>query len=199
VRRITRVLKVPLSVDAEMGYADTPEAVAENISRLMDVGAVGINLEDGRAEPELLARKIAAVRSAAERAGVALFINARCDVYLKGLVPPPGRVAEALRRGALYREAGASGLFVGHPREPGEIAALCAGAGLPVNVLAVPGVPDGATLAALGVKSISSGSGPAEWLNGQLSRLMQGFLADGSGKRFGAGARSWDDMNALLG
>lgn len=199
VRRIARVLRVPLTVDAEMGYAESPAAVADNVARLMDAGAVGINIEDGRAEPELLARKIAAIRAAAERAGVPLFfINARCDVYLKGLVPPEQRVAEMLRRGALYREAGASGLFAGNPREPQEIAAICAGAGLPVNVLATPDMLSGAELARLGVKRISSGSGPAEWLYGQLTGLMQGFLADGDGQRFGAGARSWAALNALL-
>lgn len=198
VRRIARVLRVPFSVDAEMGYAEAPEAVAANVSQLMDAGAVGINIEDGRAAPEVLARKITAIRAAADRAGVKLFINARCDVYLKGLVPPEQQVEETLKRGALYRGAGASGLFIGNPKRESDIATVCASAGLPVNVLAEAGMAAGSTLARLGVKRISSGSGPAEWVYGQLGPLMQGFLADGAGQRFGPGARSWADLNRLL-
>src|SRR5262245_36244654 len=46
VEDIARVLTVPLSVDAEGGYSDDPKSVAAHISRLVDAGAVGINLED---------------------------------------------------------------------------------------------------------------------------------------------------------
>jgi 2-methylisocitrate lyase-like PEP mutase family enzyme len=196
--RIARVLRVPLTVDAEVGYSSEPAEVAEHIARLIDAGAVGINIEDGRAKPELLARKIEAIRHASERAGVALFINARCDVYLKGLAPEGERAGEMLRRAALYEAAGADGLFAAGARHPGEIAEICAGTRLPVNLLAMPGVPAAAELAALGVKRISSGSGPAEWLYGQLGTLMQGFLADGSGERFAPGARGWAAMNSLI-
>jgi thiol-disulfide isomerase/thioredoxin len=40
---------------------------------------VGIDIEDGKGEPALLARKIEAVKSAAARAGVSMFVNARTD------------------------------------------------------------------------------------------------------------------------
>ena len=64
VREITRVVSIPVTCDFEGGYADDPATVAENIARVIDAGAVGINIEDGNAPPELLARKIAAVREA---------------------------------------------------------------------------------------------------------------------------------------
>jgi len=197
-RSCARMLGVPLTVDAELGYASEPARVADNVARLMEAGAVGINIEDGRLAPELLARKIEAIRSAAEHAGVRLFINARCDVYLKGLAAPGQRVAETLRRAALYAAAGADGLFAAGAREPAEIAEICAGTPLPVNLLALPGVPAAAELTALGVRRISSGSGPAEWLYGQLAGLMRGFLADGSGERFAPGAMGWTAMNELI-
>ncbi len=198
-RRIARVLRVPLTVDAELGYAGEPARVAEQMLRLVDAGAVGINIEDGREPPELLARKIDAILTAVARAGQRLFINARCDVYLKGLAPPEQRVTETLRRAALYREAGADGLFAAGASGPEAIAAICAGTPLPVNLLALAGVPAAAELAALGVRRISSGSGPAEWLWGQLAEPMRGFLTDGSGARFAPGACGWATMNARLG
>jgi hypothetical protein len=47
VRRIVRVLEVPLSVDVEYGYADDPQTVADHVMRLVDLGVAGINIEDG--------------------------------------------------------------------------------------------------------------------------------------------------------
>lgn len=124
VREITRVVSIPVTCDFEGGYADDPAQVADNIARVIDAGAVGINIEDGREPPELLARKIAAVREAAAKAGVNLFINARTDVFLKGLAQGEAAVAESLRRGALYREAGADGLFVPFVVETAHITAI---------------------------------------------------------------------------
>src|ERR1043166_1172007 len=81
VVRIGGVGPVPLTVDAEGGYANEPERVGETIRALVDAGAVGINLEDGSVHPaELLCAKIAAARRAAVQAGVDVFINARTDV-----------------------------------------------------------------------------------------------------------------------
>lgn len=46
---IARVVSVPITCDAEGGYSDDPKQAAENIGKLIDAGAVGINLEDGEA------------------------------------------------------------------------------------------------------------------------------------------------------
>src|ERR1700748_3082221 len=50
-QQISRVIKVPLSVDFENGYSDDPNVVAENIKLLLDVGVAGINIEDGKDSP----------------------------------------------------------------------------------------------------------------------------------------------------
>lgn len=141
VREITRVIGIPLSCDFEGGYADEPAAVADNVARIIDAGAVGINLEDGRIPADQHVRKIAAVRQAADKAGVALFINARTDVYLKGLAEPADAVAEVLRRAALYRDAGASGLFAPGVLIAEEIAAIAAAAACRSTSWPGPGCP----------------------------------------------------------
>ena len=64
---------------------------AATVARVIDAGAVGINVEDGRDAPDLLCAKIERIRTAARRAGVELWVNARTDVYLRGLVPPGRR------------------------------------------------------------------------------------------------------------
>lgn len=162
VREITRVLECPLSVDVEGGYSDDPAEVAELVGQLIDAGAVGINVEDGRDAPSLLAAKIRAIRQIAEQRGVRLFINARTDVFLKTLVPEEQQLTEALERAAIYRDAGCDGLFVPLVLDAERIGALAAQVPLPLNVLAWPGLPDTEALTRLGVKRISAGSGIAK-------------------------------------
>ncbi|WP_353622664.1 isocitrate lyase/phosphoenolpyruvate mutase family protein [Burkholderia sp. THE68] len=65
-------------------------------------------MEDGQDAPPLLAAKIEAVRAAAEKAGIALWINARCDVCLQQLVDEPKRAEESIKRAELYGKVGAS-------------------------------------------------------------------------------------------
>ncbi len=77
VRRMTRVLSVPLTVDIEDGYSSHPEEVADFVQELHDGGVVGINLEDGTGSSKLLATKIQAIRSRHTLAEI--FINARTD------------------------------------------------------------------------------------------------------------------------
>ncbi|MET0319984.1 MAG: isocitrate lyase/phosphoenolpyruvate mutase family protein, partial [Duganella sp.] len=146
---IARVLTVPLSVDFENGYADDADTVARHVMRLVDAGVAGINLEDGHDAPQALAAKIAAIKALAAQAGKDIFINTRTDVYLKALAPDGERVAEVLRRADLYRAAGADGLFVPGMVKPDEIAQVVTAAGLPVNVMDWPGVPDAAALVQL--------------------------------------------------
>jgi len=196
---IVRVVKLPVTVDFEGGFSDDPAAVAASARRVMDGGAVGINIEDGRGPPELLARKIAAIRKAAEAAGVHLFINARADVYLAGLAPEGQRVEETLRRGRLYRDAGASGLFVPALSKPDEIRAVTAGIDLPVNVLAVPGLPAAAELAALGARRLSAGSGICGNTWGRARDLAVAFLAEGRSDPLRQGAMSHGEINKLFG
>src|SRR5947209_19572368 len=62
VRAIAGAVDVPLSVDCEGGYSDDPMRVGELVSAVVGAGAVGINIEDGSATPELLCAKIAAAR-----------------------------------------------------------------------------------------------------------------------------------------
>ena len=153
---IERAVKLPITADAEGGYSDDPVKVAANVVKLIQAGAVGINLEDSTEPHELHLKKIEAARAAAEREGVNLFINARTDVYLKKLVPEEQAGDETLRRAKAIREAGASGLFVPFVTDAGEIGTFVQSVGLPLNVMAKPGLPNAAELRALGVKRLSA-------------------------------------------
>jgi 2-methylisocitrate lyase-like PEP mutase family enzyme len=176
VATIVRVARVPVSVDVEGGYTDAPAEVAELVARLADAGAVGLNIEDGIGAPELLCAKIEAAKRAA---GSSVFVNARTDVYVRGLVPAERRVTEALARATRYRAAGADGLFVPGVIDAADIRELVPGAGLPLNVLARPGLPPAATLAELGVRRLSAGSWVASAAFGRLRSVVTTFLDDG--------------------
>lgn len=144
-----------LSVDIERGYAASADAVADLVDRLVAAGVSGLNLEDGPEAPARLAGKIAAIRARHPRE--ALFVHARTDVYLAALAPPSRRVEETLARAARYRDAGADGLFVPGLAAPVDIRAIVAEAGLPLGLMAVPGLPRPADLEALGVRRLSTG------------------------------------------
>jgi 2-methylisocitrate lyase-like PEP mutase family enzyme len=178
IAEAVRASKVPLTADIEGGYSDDLATLAETIKGVVGAGAVGINLEDGLRDPDLHARKIEAARKAAAGAGVNLFINARTDVYLKGIAKGEAAVAESIRRGALYQGAGASGIFVPGARDADEIKALTAGIKLPVNIMGLPGL-NAADLQALGVRRLSSATGLFRAAFGPLAKATAAFLQDG--------------------
>jgi 2-methylisocitrate lyase-like PEP mutase family enzyme len=198
IEEIARVVRVPLSADAEGGYSDDPAVVGENIAALIEAGAVGINLEDGRDTPELHCAKIAAARAAAARAGVALFINARTDVYLKKLVPAEAAVAETITRGRAAKDAGASGLFVPGLVAPSDIAAIVAAVDLPLNLLAWPGAPSLADLKRLKVRRLSAGTAIVNVALAAVRTASEALLQKGDSAALLAAAGAPVNYNALL-
>lgn len=196
---IARLINVPLSVDIENGYSDDPQQVAENVKRVLNVGAVGINLEDGPDAPELLARKIEAIKNMAAKSGLDVFINARTDVYLASLVAEGLRVEETLKRGQLYQSAGADGLFVAALVDVEEIKTIVQGVDLPINLLARPGLPTADELAKLGVHRLSAGSSVAQTLWGQAAELARGFLEEGRSEAVTRSSLTYPQIQALFG
>lgn len=198
ITAIARVVKVPLTADVEGGYSDDPAAVGDTVARVIGAGAVGINLEDGAGDPDLLCAKVEAARRAAVRAGVELFVNARTDVYLRGLAPAEGRVALTLARAARYKGAGADGIFVPGVVDAAEIRSIAKAAQMPLNVMARSGLPPAAALAALGVRRLSSGGDLAEAAFGRVASLASAFLRAGASDPLLEGAMPYAEINALM-
>jgi 2-methylisocitrate lyase-like PEP mutase family enzyme len=198
VAEIARVLSVPLTVDVEGGYSADPTAVGEVVAAVVGAGAVGVNVEDGAARPELLCAKIAAAKTAASAAGVDLFVNARTDVCLRGLVPPEQAVAETVARARRYRDAGCDGLFVPYLTEPAAIRAVVEAIALPLNVMVTPSLAPVAGLRAMGVRRVSAGSAIAHAALGTTRRAAIRFLAEGRYDAMFEDAVGYGEMNALL-
>ncbi|MGL6210461.1 MAG: isocitrate lyase/PEP mutase family protein [Paracoccaceae bacterium] len=178
VRRIAASVAVPVTIDFEGAYARDPAGVAANVSRLIGAGAIGLNFEDqvvgggGLHDLATQSARIAAIRDAGDAAGVAIFMNARTDLFLKAPADQhAGLVPEALARAAAYAAAGASGFFVPGLVDPALMQAVTKGTPLPVNAMASPAQMPAATLAEVGVARISHG--PFPW------RAAMVALADG--------------------
>ncbi|WP_426229395.1 isocitrate lyase/PEP mutase family protein [Pararhizobium sp. DWP3-4] len=181
-RSIVAATVLPVSIDFEGGYAEDPEATAQNVGHVIDTGAVGINFEDqvvgasGLHTIEAQAARIKAIRTKADEKGIPFFINARTDLFLK--LSDPVRhaplVDEAIERAAAYAQAGASGFFVPGLSNPDLIGRVCEAVSLPVNIMMQPGM-DKKTLAGLGVARISYGPGPYRamiaWLKGEAGKV----------------------------
>jgi 2-methylisocitrate lyase-like PEP mutase family enzyme len=197
-RDIARVIRVPLTVDIEAGYSEDPDAVARLAVRILDAGAAGINIEDGADSPDLLCKKIAAIRDHVAHSGEDLFITARTDVYLRGLAPAEAASAETIRRAARYREAGCDGLFVPGLAAADAMAAISAAIEpMPLNVMAVPHLPAVDTLQKSGVRRLSAGSAIAQAALGRASQLASAFLAGTMGEIF-EGSATYGALNGLF-
>ncbi|GAA2758264.1 isocitrate lyase/PEP mutase family protein [Actinopolymorpha rutila] len=155
IARITRAVEVPVSADVEAGYGLPP---AELVERVLEAGAVGVNLEDSDpathalVEPKRQADYLAAVRAAA---GDDLFVNARIDTYVRDGDPSPDRTIE---RGKHYAAAGADGVYpIFAP--PEHLRVIADGIGLPVNAVGRPDGPSPRELGRMGATRITFGGG----------------------------------------
>jgi len=168
LRRIVGVTDLPVTVDLESGYGETPEAVNSSIALAIDVGAVGCNLEDSAPADGRLRTaadqtgRIRSARRAAEAARLPFFINARTEVFYQrpAAQHDDSMVSEALERANRYRDAGADGLFAPGLVDMRLIAQLAAGSPLPLNVMLQEGAPPVKVLADHGVARLSHGPGP---------------------------------------
>lgn len=161
VAQITAAADAPVSVDIESGYGLPAEQLIEG---LLDAGAVGLNIEDsvhsegGRLrEPQEHADVIAALRAAADAAGVHVVLNARTDVILKKIGDDADRVDRAIARLRLCADAGADSLYPVGFHDDATLRRLTEELPLPVNAIAHPATGDLAELAAAGAGRISFG------------------------------------------
>jgi 2-methylisocitrate lyase-like PEP mutase family enzyme len=197
-REMLRVVKAPVTVDSEAGYSAEPTDAAGHVMALIDLGVAGINLEDGTDSPDLLAAKIKAIKAAAKATGADIFVNARTDVYLRNLVADDAKLGETIRRGRLYAEAGADGLFVPALNEIGAIGEVAGAIALPFNSLMQKALPPLAELRRAGVRRISTGALIGRASYGVAVRAAKMLLDQGTPDAIFASSGDCPDFNALF-
>jgi len=204
ITQIAGAVSVPVTADVEAGYGEGPERAFQTARNVIFGGCVGMNFEDATGDPTrplaelpVQLERIRSIREAAAKFEVPLVLNARTDVYLLQVGDPAKRYDEAVRRLSAFRDAGADCVFVPGLRDAETIGRIVRDLRCPVNVLAVPGSPSVAELAALGVRRISLGSGPMRAAMGLLRRLAEEVRTKGTYSAL-EDAPSHAEMNAMM-
>lgn len=204
VARITRRIAVPITADMEAGYGMAPQAAAETVRRVIDAGAVGMNLEDRMEGKRLIdfslaVERVSAARAAADAVGVPLVLNARTDAFEAPELPPDKRLAEAVRRGNAFRDAGANSVFVPFVGDRGTIEQLVQQINAPINILGTPNAPSLKEMAALGVRRITFGSAPMRATLGLIRRMAREWKEKGTYGTLEAYGIPFADLQRLFG
>ncbi|HYK47404.1 MAG TPA: isocitrate lyase/phosphoenolpyruvate mutase family protein [Parafilimonas sp.] len=165
LQRITSTVDIPVTTDFETGYADDERDLYENIKALLQTGVAGINIEDTSKKTrvflpiETQCNKIRIIKRAADDAGMSLFVNARTDVMIRPnlFTAEDSRMEEIIKRAKAYKDAGADCFFPIALKDKLQIEALLAKIKMPVNLIAVPGIPSLNELQDMGVARLSLG------------------------------------------
>lgn len=176
IGRIAACTTLPLSVDLERGYTDDLDELNNHIQQLVDLGVVGINLEDAQGE-DIYVKKLTCIKDYLTQTKQQLFINARTDVFLQKLDSP---LETTLKRAKLYADAGADGLFVTGVADITVVKEIASSVTLPVNVVAVPKFSSFEALAAVGVKRTSMAVFLYKAAYCQLAQLVQAVQTEQS-------------------
>jgi 2-methylisocitrate lyase-like PEP mutase family enzyme len=168
---IVNNVQVPVTVDIEAGYGNNINEIIDSVKKIIETGIVGINIEDSiDLNPNLIdeiefCERISAIRALSDSLGFHLVINARTDSFYTSTGSVKEKLAESIKRGNKYREAGADCIFVMPVWEKETIATLVKEINAPVNILSNPGIGAGILLPSvqelqdIGVARLSLGSG----------------------------------------
>ncbi|HNE51210.1 MAG: isocitrate lyase/phosphoenolpyruvate mutase family protein [Chitinophagales bacterium] len=167
IQRITRAVKIPVSVDIEGGYyRHDLKKFAAYIAEIIEAGAVGINLEDSDANDGVLIcdfnlqlKVIRLAKEVGRQKGVNLFVNARTDAYNIVFGDSKTKTKISIDRANAFQEAGADGVFIPFVREMDAIVQFKKEIKLPLNIL-MDAALDVKQLRQLNVNRISTGPKP---------------------------------------
>ncbi len=185
-QKIAQAVNIPVSMDAENGYGDSPEQVATNMLKIVETSVVGANIEDytGNQDKPLYDQKLAVERIQAAKQAVAdigypFTLTARTDCFLTN---HPSPLKEAIVRVNRFREAGADCLFVPGIKDIKTIKTLVQEANGPVSlVMGLSGTPISvAELKNAGVARISIGGSLARATFGLVRNAAKEMLENGT-------------------
>ena len=154
---LVAAVDVPLNLDAERGFAATPEGVADTVELLAATGAAGLSIEDYDPATDAIdpigpaTERVAAAAEAAAPHG--LVLTARAENLIHGV----DDLDDTIARLQSYRAAGAEVVYAPGLVDLGDIARVVGEVDAPVNVLARPRGPSVPELGTAGVRRVSTG------------------------------------------
>ena len=182
VAEMVAAIDVPLNVDSERGFGDTPEEVATTVQAIAERGAAGCSIEDydpvtRSIDPIGLAvERVAAAAEAAHSGSSPLVLTARAEQHLYF----QSNLDETIDRLSAFQDAGADVVYAPGLASLEEIRQLVTSVGVPVNVLTWPGGPPIGDLASIGVRRVSTGGALAWAALGTLAAAGRELLEHGT-------------------
>ena len=205
IKRIVSAVNLPVTADIEAGYSQEIEKVLEVVREVMDLGVVGINIEDSTGIKEnpifdipSQVAKIRAIRDMVTSAEKTLLINARIDLFYLGLYDIQRATEETLKRAQAYLNAGADCIFIFGVTDKKILTQLVKAIPAPVNLLAGPGMPPVVELKLMGVRRLSLGSGAMRATLGTLEQISTELLREGTYDKLAGGALSYGELQKLF-
>lgn len=188
---------IPLSVDAEAGYAVESEGLPRTVGVLAGAGAAGVSIEDHMPDRGLLGAEEATDRvgrfvAAAREEGMT--VTARAENHLYGV----DDLDDTISRLRAYANAGADVLYAPGLGDLNQIQRLVSEVERPVNVLLVPGGPSVGGLGGVGVRRVSTGGALTFTAYGALARAGRELLESGTSE-YAVGNLAWPDRDAAFG
>ncbi len=177
VQRIASNTSLPLSVDLEGGYSRKASTIVDHIKRLVDIGVVGINIEDSIVDgtrnildPIHFMETLLSIKNQLVQSHIEVFLNIRTDTFLLGLPDP---IQKTKKRIQLYESAGADGIFIPCILKEKDIKTVVDFTALPINVMSMPDLPNFEKLSSLGVQRISMGNFLFDQMYQSLEQMLQ--------------------------
>jgi 2-methylisocitrate lyase-like PEP mutase family enzyme len=182
---ITRSVRIPVTVDLETGYGKDVAQILNNVIQLANLGVCGINIEDSSIkqgerslkDPQEFALLISSLKQRLSESKKEVFINIRTDAYILNV---PNKENETLTRIDLYNHSGADGIFVPCLTREEDIAEVVKRSRLPLNVMAIGGLPSFQRLNTLGVRRVSMGPFMFHKVYSQIAVLSKTMLSEDS-------------------
>ncbi|HXW36425.1 MAG TPA: isocitrate lyase/phosphoenolpyruvate mutase family protein [Nitrososphaerales archaeon] len=203
VGRIGKVLSLPLSVDIVGGFGSSPIDVEHSVKYVLELGAVGINIEDLDHETGALrsaktqVERVRAAKTAGVTKGVPVVINARTDALRVGGGDGDSKFEDAVSRATAYRDAGADCVYPMGLTEASPIREFVNRLSFPVNVMVRKGLPSLPELKQLGIARVSFGPAASYAALGLLKRASKEIMERGTFETLVDGAISFDELNDL--
>jgi 2-methylisocitrate lyase-like PEP mutase family enzyme len=181
-REMVVAVDIPVSADLEKGKGDSADSAAETIFAAEAAGLAGCSIEDfsGDATQPIyeFEHAVERVRAAAEAARALkrdFVFTARTENFLHGRTD----LDDTIRRLQHFAEAGADVLFAPGISDPAMLKTICRAVGKPVSMIA-PKDQSIASLAAIGIRRISTGPRLTQAMFGAVERAAREMLDRGT-------------------
>ncbi|WP_042161448.1 isocitrate lyase/PEP mutase family protein, partial [Paenibacillus gorillae] len=200
VSKMTRSLSIPISVDIEQGYAQDETALLQNINRLIEAGAVGINIEDGfqyleneNNEIFSITDRIRAIKAHCNQLDEPMFINARVDTYWLQVFSEEERLPRTIENANAYLAAGADCIFIPSVDNKEIMEHFISQINGPINFLLGKNTPSQDVLSKIGAARLSTGSAPFRKVTSALQALSS-ELREGNFEYLFEGSMTYSEM-----